>query len=182
MYHQHNDIEKVLFDAEAIQRRVIDLGYEISCNYGSTEITIVSVFKGAVPFTWDLMKNISNPCTLNFVQASSYRGGTTSGSLRIEGLLELDLYNKDVLIIDDILDSGRTMHKLVQWVQDEQPRTLKTCVLLDKPTCHQKQIKADYVGFEVPDEFVVGYGLDYRELYRNFNYIGLLKQSIYDKA
>lgn len=177
-----NDIKNVLLSEEQIAKRVAGMGAQISAEYRGKNLLLVSVLKGAVVFMADLMRNIDIPCSIDFMCVSSYGAGIkTSGVVKIVKDLNLELKNFDLLIIEDILDSGMTLSYLKKTLALRGPKTIKICALLDKPERRQADIKADYVGFTVPDEFVVGYGLDYDEKYRNLPYIGVLKPAVYEK-
>jgi len=177
-----NDIKNVLLSEDQIAKRVAEMGAQISTEYRGKNLLLVSVLKGAVVFMADLMRNIDIPCSIDFMCVSSYGAGVkTSGVVKIIKDLNLELKNFDLLIIEDILDSGMTLSYLKKTLALRGPKSIKICTLLDKPERRQADIKADYVGFAVPDEFVVGYGLDYDEKYRNLPYIGVLKPAVYEK-
>ena len=177
-----SDIRRVLLGEEEIERRVRELGAQISSDYEGKNLLLVSVLKGAVVFMADLMRSISIPLSIDFLCVSSYGNGTkTSGVVRIVKDLALELKDYDLLIVEDILDSGKTLAYLKETLLLRQPRSIRICTLLDKPERREAAIIADYIGFTVPDEFVVGYGLDFGEKYRNLPYIGALKPSVYEK-
>lgn len=179
----HDDIAKVLLDAETIQAKVRELGERLSRDYEGKNPVFICILKGAVIFTADLMRHISIPAKMDFMAISSYGGGVrTSGVVRILKDLDRSIEGEHVIIVEDIVDSGLTLTYLLDNLQSRQPASLKTCVLLDKPAQRQVPLKADYVGFEIPDEFVVGYGLDYAENYRHLPYIGVLKPAVYEGA
>lgn len=179
----HDDIAKVLLDAETIQAKVRELGERLSRDYEGKNPVFICILKGAVIFTADLMRHISIPAKMDFMAISSYGGGVrTSGVVRILKDLDRSIEGEHVIIVEDIVDSGLTLTYLLDNLQSRQPASLKTCVLLDKPGRRQVPLKADYVGFEIPDEFVVGYGLDYAENYRHLPYIGVLKPAVYEGA
>lgn len=176
------DILKVLLSEEMISAKVQELGKQISEDYRGKNLLMVSVLKGSVVFMADLMRAITVPCEIDFMSVSSYGSGTkTSGVVRIMKDLDIDLANQDLLIVEDILDSGMTLSYIKQMLLDRHPSSIRICTLLDKPERRQADLFADYKGFEVPDEFVVGYGLDYAEKYRNLPYIGVLKPKVYEK-
>ena len=176
------DIAKVLFSEEQLQNRVRELGEQISADYAGKEPLLISVLRGSYIFMADLSRAISQSVTIDFMAVSSYGGGTTSsGQVEIVKDLSDSIEGKDLLIVEDILDSGNTLSYLLKLLQARRPASIKLCTLLDKPSRRVKPIVADYVGFEVPDEFVVGYGLDYDERYRNLPYIGVVKPSVYQK-
>jgi hypoxanthine phosphoribosyltransferase len=172
----HPDLAEVLFTGAQIKRRIKTLAREIKSGYGDNEFTIVSLINGAVMFTADLMREIDNPVRLDCVRVSSYGTKTRSiGAPQIIHSLTLDIQHRDVLLIDDILDTGKTLKLVSELVLDLEPASLRTCVLLDKKGRREVPIEADFVGFEIPDKFVVGYGLDFAERYRNLPGIGVLK-------
>lgn len=176
-----NDIEKVFFSKAELDEIVKRLGKQISEDYEGKNLTLVSILKGSVIFMADLMRNIDIPCEIDFMCVSSYGKGTaTSGRVKIIKDLDIDLNGKDLLLVEDILDSGVTLYSVCELLKTRNPASIKICTLLDKPERRIANIKADYSGTFVPDEFVVGYGLDYAEKYRNLPYIGVLKREIYD--
>ena len=161
-----------------------DLGAQISRDYAGKNLLLVSILKGAVVFMADLMRAVTIPCSIDFMVVSSY-GGTntqTTGLVKIVKDLDADLTGKDVLIVEDILDTGVTLSNLVPMLKMRNPSSVKICAILDKPTRRKADIQPDYEGFQVPDEFVVGYGLDYNEKYRNLPYVGVLKPHVYEQA
>lgn len=174
------DIDHVLVDEEQINAINKKLGEQISNDYKGKNLLLVSILKGAVVFLSDLMRNITIDCNIDFMVVSSYGSGTkTSGVVKIVKDLDLNLANYDVLIVEDILDSGLTLSYIVEMLKGRNPSSIKICTFLDKPDRRTADIKADYVGMAVPDEFVVGYGLDYNEKYRNLPFVGVLKEEIY---
>ncbi len=177
------DIEKVYYSEETLREIVAELGKKISEDYKDKNLLLVSVLKGSVVFMADLMREITVPCEIDFMCVSSYKDGTTSsGAVKIIKDLDINLEGKDVLIVEDILDSGRTLSYLKSVLMTRNPRSFKICTLLDKPERRAvPDLFADYSGAEVPDEFVVGYGLDYAEKYRNLPYIGVLKREVYSE-
>lgn len=177
----HNDVEKILLSEQEIADMVKGLGRQISEDYKDKNLLMVSVLKGSVVFMADLMRAITIPCCIDFMSVSSYGSGTkSSGTVKIQKDLDLDLRGYDLLIVEDILDSGKTLSHLVELLSLRGPKSIKICTFLDKPERRTANIKADYVGTSVPDEFVVGYGLDYDEKYRNLPYLGVLRPSIYE--
>jgi len=169
-------LESVLVSETEIKKRLKKLGSTISELYGNEEITVVAVINGAILFTADLLRQIENPIRLDCIRISSYRNDTKSnGKPQVIGNLSLDLANRHVLLIDDILDTGKTLSLIVSMIQKLQPASVRTCVLLDKRGRREVEFEADLVGFQIPDKFVVGYGLDYAERYRNLPCIGVLK-------
>ena len=175
----HPDLESVLFTDVEIKRRVKSLAAELKAAYGDGEFTIVSIINGAVLFTADLMREIDNPVRLDCIRISSYGEKTKSvGTPQIVHSLTLDIAKRHVLLIDDILDTGKTIALVSGLVRKLNPASLKVCVLLDKKGRREVPFEADFVGFRIPDKFVVGYGLDFAERYRNLPCIGVLKTQI----
>jgi hypoxanthine phosphoribosyltransferase len=175
----HPDLASILFTEAQIQRRVRGLAREIKQVYGKGEFTIVALINGAVMFTADLMREIDNPVRLDCIRVSSYGAGTKSvGAPQIVADLTLDIKNRDVLIIDDILDTGKTLSLVTSLARKLKPASLRSCVLLDKKARREVKFEADFVGFEIPNKFVVGYGLDFAERYRNLPCIGVLKPEL----
>ena len=178
----NDDIKTVLVSEEQLKAKVAELGARISKDYEGKNLLLVSVLKGAVVFMTDLMRHITVPCSIDFMVVSSYGSGVkTSGVVKIVKDLDADLAGKDLLIVEDILDTGMTLHYLKQLLQDRNPNSIRIATLLDKPERRRAAVRADYVGYQVPDEFVVGYGLDYDEKYRNLPYVGILKPEVYEK-
>lgn len=177
-----NDILKILLTEETICKKVSEIGIQITADYKGKNLLLVSILKGSVVFMADLMRAIKLPCEIDFMSVSSYGEGVkTSGVVRIIKDLDLDLNERHVLIVEDILDSGMTLSYLKSILSKRNPASIKICTLLDKPERRQADVKADYTGFNVPDEFVVGYGLDFNSKYRNLPYIGVLKPEVYEK-
>ena len=175
-------ILRVLYSEEELEAKCAELGAQISKDYEGKNLLLVSVLKGAVVFMTDLMRHITVPCSIDFMVVSSYGNGVkTSGVVKIVKDLDADLAGKDLLIVEDILDTGMTLHYLKQLLQDRNPNSIRIATLLDKPERRRAAVRADYVGYQVPDEFVVGYGLDYDEKYRNLPYVGILKPEVYEK-
>ena len=178
----NDDILRVLYSEEELEAKCAELGAQISKDYEGKNLLLVSVLKGAVVFMTDLMRHITVPCSIDFLVVSSYGSGVkTSGVVKIVKDLDADLAGKDLLIVEDILDTGMTLHYLKQLLQDRNPNSIRIATLLDKPERRRAAVRADYVGYQVPDEFVVGYGLDYDEKYRNLPYVGILKPEVYNK-
>ena len=179
----HDDIKTVLVSEEQLKAKVAELGAQISRDYAGKNLVLVSILKGSVVFMADLMRAVSIPCNIDFMVVSSYGGSntTTSGLVKIIKDLDGDLSGKDVLIVEDILDTGVTLSNLVPMLKMRNPNSVKICTILDKPSRRKADIQPDYEGFQVPDEFVVGYGLDYDEKYRYFFYFVLVKTEFYTK-
>ncbi len=174
-------IERVLFSEERIGEIVKKLGTQISKDYEGKNLLLVSVLKGSVVFMADLMRSITIPCEIDFMVVSSYGSGTkTSGNVKIIKDLNIDVKDYDLLIVEDILDSGVTLSSLKTILEAREPASVKICTFFDKPERRKANITADYSGAEVPDEFIVGYGLDYDEKFRNLPYVGVLKRECYE--
>lgn len=180
MNQMNCDISAVLFDEYKIQTRIREIGLEISNAYRGKRPVLIGILKGGFIFLADLVRSISIPIELDFMAISSYGNGTaTSGVVKIRKDLDIDVSGKDVIIVEDIVDSGLSLQYIKDYIGKHNPASLKVCVLLDKPAAHKIDVKFDYVGFEVGNEFVVGYGLDFAENYRNLPYIGILKEEVY---
>jgi hypoxanthine phosphoribosyltransferase len=178
------DIGEVLVTEDAIQARILELGGQIGADYAGRSLTLVSVLKGALPFMADLMRAIPVPVRIDLMEVSSYGGTTTesSGLVRILKDLSATIEGEDVLIVEDIIDTGLTLNYLLRYLRGKNPRTLRICTLLDKPARRLVDIQVDYTGFTIPDQFVVGYGLDYGEFYRNLRFVGVLRPEVYTDA
>ena len=165
---------KTLINEKQLQKRISELGKQITEDYKNKEIVIICILRGAVYFATDLSKNIkSDSLLMEFMQVSSYGNNKeTTGELKIKKDLEIDIKGRNVLIVEDIIDSGITMTTLKKYLLEKEPESLKICTLLDKKERRKVEIEADYVGFEIPNKFILGYGLDYEEYYRNLQYIG----------
>ncbi len=176
-----NNIDHILLSEEEIALKVKEIADQINKDYQGKEIVCICILKGAVIFFGNLVKNLNMPLSFDFMIVSSYSSGTvSSGKLDIKKDLEQDIRGKHVLIIEDILDTGNTLKKLKEELLTREPASLKLCSLLDKPSRRTADIECDYTGFEIPDEFVVGYGLDFDEKYRHLPYIGVLKPECYE--
>lgn len=174
------DIEKVLFSEEQLAAIVARVGAQVSRDYQGKNLLLVSVLKGSVVFMADLMRAITIPCQVDFMSVSSYGNGTkTTGTVKITKDLDLDLKGYDLLVVEDILDSGMTLSYILKMLQTRSPASVHLCTLFDKPERRQVNIQADYVGAQVPDDFIVGYGLDYAQKYRNLPFVGVLKPAVY---
>lgn len=172
-------LDHVLIDESTLQRRVDELGQAVSTDYQGKDLMLVCVLKGGVAFLTDLMRCVTIPHEIDFMAISSYGGQRTesSGVVRILMDLHADIAGRDVLLVEDIVDSGRTMDYLLRALQARNPASLRVCTLLSKPCRRVVDVPLDYIGFEIPDDFVLGYGLDYDEKYRNLPFIGVLKQT-----
>ena len=178
----HADVGTVLITEEQIKAKVLELGQLISADYADKSVTLVSVLKGSLPFMADLMRAIQIPVQIDLMEVSSYGGTSTesSGLVRILKDLSSPIAGKDVLIVEDIIDTGLTLNYLQRYLRGKNPASLRICALLDKPARRLVEIPIDYLGFSIPDEFVVGYGLDFGEFYRNLPYIGILRRELYE--
>ena len=179
-----NDILEVLVTEESIQQRVRELGAQLTADYDGKLPVVICVLKGSVMFYTDLLRHMQIPLTLDFMSVSSYRNGTTGGAIHIRQELTAPVTDRDVIIVEDIIDSGRTLSMLKPLLMARGANSVRIVTLLDKPSRRDPSVTLvpEYVGFEVEDKFVVGYGLDYAELYRNLPYIGVLKPEVYEKA
>ena len=178
------DIGEVLVSEEQIAAKVAELGARIGADYVDRRLTLVSVLKGSLPFMADLMRAIPVPVRIDLMEVSSYGGTTTesSGLVRILKDLSATIEGEDVLIVEDIIDTGLTLNYLIRYLRGKNPKSLRICTLLDKPARRLVDISVDYVGFTIPDQFVVGYGLDYSEYYRNLRFVGVLRPEVYASA
>jgi hypoxanthine phosphoribosyltransferase len=168
-------VTEVLIEPEALQHRVAELGEEISADYAGRDLLLVGVLKGAVFFMADLMRHLTIPCEIDFMAISSYGDSTdSSGVVRILKDLDINIEGRHVLVVEDIIDSGLTLSYLIRNLEAREPSSLEICALLTKPERREIDVPVRYVGFEIPNRFVIGYGLDYSELYRNLPYVGVL--------
>ncbi len=178
-----NDIDEILIPRDVLMKRVEELGAEISADYEGMEITLIAVLKGSVIFLSDLMRHLTVPHKIDFMATSSYGAVTEStGVVKILKDLDAPIVGKHVLIVEDIIDTGHTLSYLLEILENRHPASLRIVTLLDKKERREVPVFVDYVGFEVPNRFVIGYGLDFNELYRNLPYIGVLKPEIYASA
>jgi hypoxanthine phosphoribosyltransferase len=175
------DIGEILVSEDQIAAKVAELGTRISADYAGRRLTLVSVLKGSLPFMADLMRAIDLPLRIDLMEVSSYGGNSTesSGLVRILKDLSASIESEDVLIVEDIIDTGLTLNYLIRYLRGKNPKSLRICTLLNKPARRLVEIPVDYIGFEIPDQFVVGYGLDYGEVYRNLRFVGVLKPEVY---
>ena len=173
------EVERILITDGQLARRVKTLAREIERDFRGREMVVVSLLSGTVMFLADLIRHLNLPLRLDFIGVSSYGSGTESGELVFTKDLRLDVRGRDVLLVDDILDTGKTMSRVLPKIRALQPRRIRTCVLLDKPARRVENIRADYIGFAIPDFFVVGYGLDFAERYRNLPFVGVLHPHVY---
>src|ERR1700733_13280525 len=177
-----SEVERILITDVQIARRIRAMSRDIARDFGGHEMVVVSLLNGTVMFLADLIRNLSLPLRLDFSGVSSYGAGTESGELVFTKELRLDVRGRDVLLVDDILDTGKTLHKVLAKLRALKPRRIKTCVLLDKTTRRVEPVQAHYVGFAIPDYFVVGYGLDFAERYRNLPFVGVLHPHVYKQV
>jgi hypoxanthine phosphoribosyltransferase len=179
----HDDVEEILLDGQTVANRVAELGAELSADYAGRDPVLVSVLKGALIFLADLMRAMDLPTSIDLMEVSSYGAATeTSGQVRILKDLSKPIEGRDVIVVEDIIDTGLTLNYLLGYLADRRPASIKIVCLLDKPARRLAEINIDYRGFTIPDRFVIGYGLDYDERYRNLPYIGVLKPSVYGGA
>lgn len=170
-----DDLAAVLIPEASIQRRVRTLARAITADFAGRETVVVALLSGSVMFLADLIRHLPIPLRLDFIGVSSYGHGTIGGEVVFTKELLMDVQGRDVLLVDDILDTGRSLERVIGTIRPRRPRRLRTCVLLDKPSRRKVKLRADYVGFTIPDEFVVGYGMDFAERYRNLPFVGILK-------
>ena len=176
----HPDVSEILLSQEQLEQRVAQLGAEITRDFAGRSPLFVGVLKGCFVFMADLMRHVDLPCSIDFMAVSSYGSGTkTTGAVKIIKDLNQDIEGKDIILVEDILDSGVTLHYLTEYLPVRKPATITIATLMDKPSRRKAPVYARYAGFEIPDAFVVGYGLDYDERYRNLPYIGILRESVY---
>jgi hypoxanthine phosphoribosyltransferase len=180
MHNMHEDIESILVTNEEIQAKIVELGEQITKDYQHLNLLLLGTLKGAVPFIADLARVIELPLEIDYMAISSYGNSTeSSGIVRILKDLEGPVQQKHILIVEDIVDSGQTLHYLMDVLRQRKPLSLRVCTLLDKGRERVKPVTLDYTGFQIPDRFVVGYGLDYAQRYRNLPYVGILKPTVY---
>jgi len=178
----HLDIERILLTKEQIENKVIEIGQKITQDYAEKNLLLVSVLKGSIVFLADIMRYINLPYTIDFMVVSSYGSQTkSSGVVKINLDLKNDISGKDILIIEDIIDTGLTLSYIKNLLLSRNPNSVEICSILNKPECNKVDTKPKYLGYDIPAEFVVGYGLDYAERYRGLPYVGVLKREIYEK-
>lgn len=176
------DIQEILFSEEVLNKRITELGEQITKDYEGKSLVVVGILKGSNIFTSDLVRKINLPLRMEFMAVSSYGNATEStGVVKILKDLDRGIDNEHILIVEDIVDSGLTLKYLKEILQTRKPASIKICTLLDKPARRKEDIIPDYTGFNVPDEFIVGYGIDYAECYRNLPFVGILKREVYEK-
>lgn len=172
----HVDVKQILFDQNTINAKVAELGQRIEADYPSGNLLVIGVLKGASVFMADLIRNIGVDIQMDFISASSYGSSSeSSGVVKIDKDLDFPIEGRDILIVEDIIDTGLTLHYLTDILESRNPKSIEICSLVDKPSRRRADIDVKYIGFEVPDEFIVGYGIDYAEKYRNLPYIAVLK-------
>lgn len=177
----HDSIERVLLTEDQIKTRIGELGRELAADYADKNPIFVGILKGVVIFFADIVRAVSIPCQFDFMAVSSYSGTNSTGIIKVKKDLSADIEGRHVVILEDILDSGLTLKYTTEYLKSKNPASVKICTFLDKPERRQSDIVADYIGFTVPNLFVVGYGLDYDEEYRNLPYVGVLKPEAYTK-
>jgi len=179
----HEDLECILIDADQLQRRIKELGEQITADYAGIDLLLVGVLKGAVVFMVDLARQIRLPVELDFMAVSSYgRSTESSGIVRILKDLDTSIEGRHVLIVEDIIDTGLSLRYIVEHLHNQRPASLRICTLLNKVKARKAEVPVDYIGFSIPDRFVVGYGLDYAETYRNLPYVGILKPEVLQRG
>jgi hypoxanthine phosphoribosyltransferase len=175
-------VAEILIDEQTLKRRIVELGEEVSNDYAGQDLLLVGVLKGAVFFMSDLMRNLTIPCEIDFMAISSYAGTTeSSGVVRILKDLDMNIEGRHVLVVEDIIDSGLTLSYLIRNLEAREPATLEVCALLTKPERREIEVPVRYVGFEIPNRFVVGYGLDFDEKYRNLPYVAVLNEGLLEE-
>ncbi len=173
----HPDVKEILFDEKQIADRVAEMAAEVNKDYNGEEVIVVCVLNGAMPFTCDLMRKLDMPVVLDSIIASSYGSGTvSSGEVKIKKEMKQDVAGRNVLLVDDVFDTGLTMSLLVELVKNRGAKSVKSCIFLNKPARHKTDYQPDYIGYDIPDAFVIGYGLDYNEKYRQLPYVGVIKE------
>lgn len=172
----HPDVARILLDERQIAARIKELGQEISRDYAGRPLLLVGILKGSVMFLADLMRAITTDCTLDFMAVASYSGAQSTGAVRLMLDLRESAEGKDIVVVEDVVDTGLTLHYLEELLRARNPRSLAICALLDKPSCRKAAVEAKYVGFKIDNEFVVGFGLDYNEKYRGLPYVGVLRR------
>lgn len=178
----HNDVQEILFTEETVNEKIRQLGAEISRDYDGQDLLVIGILKGAAMFMSELVKRIDFPVEMDFMAVSSYgKSSESSGVVRIIKDLDKSIEGRHVLIVEDIIDTGLTLSYLKNLLEDRKAASVKIVALLDKPERRKAEIRADYLGFSVPDHFIVGFGLDYAERYRNLPYVGVLKEEVYQK-
>src|SRR5256714_62217 len=173
------EVERILITERELAGRIRKLSRQVQRDFKGREMVVVSLLNGTVMFLADLIRHLSLPLRLDFIGVSSYGAGTESGDLVFTKELRIDVKNRDVLLVDDILDTGKTMSRVLEKLKALRPRKIRTCVLLNKAARRVEDVKADYIGFEIPDYFVVGYGLDFAERYRNLPFVGVLHEHVF---
>ena len=176
----HADVEEILLSGEQVQARVAELGAQLAADYDGREPVLVSVLKGSIIFLADLVRAMPIPLSIDLMEVSSYGTSTeSSGQVRILKDLSTSIEGREVIVVEDIIDTGLTLNYLLRYLRGKGPNSLKICTLLDKPARRLVEIPVDYTGFTIPDQFVVGFGLDYGELYRNLRFVGVLRPEVY---
>jgi hypoxanthine phosphoribosyltransferase len=177
------DVEEILLSSEQVQARVAELGAQLAADYAGRDPVLISVLKGSIIFLADLVRAMPVPLSIDLMEVSSYGASTeSSGQVRILKDLSTSIAGREVVVVEDIIDTGLTLNYLLRYLHDKGPASIRICCLLDKPARRLAEIEIDYRGFTIPDRFVIGYGLDYGERYRNLPYIGVLRPSVYGSA
>jgi hypoxanthine phosphoribosyltransferase len=179
----HADVEEILLSGDEVQARVVELGAQLAADYEGRDPVLVSVLKGSIIFMADLVRAMPIPLSIDLMEVSSYGASTeSSGQVRILKDLSSSIEGREVIVVEDIIDTGLTLNYLLRYLHDKGPASIRICCLLDKPARRLAPIEIDYRGFTIPDRFVIGYGLDYGEHYRNLPYVGVLRPSVYGPA
>ncbi len=177
----HEDVERVLISEEQLKKRIKELAAQINADYAGESLIVVTILKGGVMFAVDLMRALDLPVEIEFMCASSYGASSkSSGVVKIEKDLDCSIEGRNVLLVEDIIDSGLTLKYITDMLRERNPKSLEICTILDKPSRRKADVDVKYTGFEIPDEFVIGYGLDYAQKHRNLPYVGILKRSVYE--
>ncbi|MDR3214962.1 MAG: hypoxanthine phosphoribosyltransferase [Bacilli bacterium] len=175
----HKHVKKVLISEEQLNKRIIELAKQLSDDYKGERITLVGLLSGSVPFLAELIKHINLDCEIDFMDVSSYRGTQSTGEVRILKDLARPIVDTNIIIVEDIVDTGKTLKVVRNILENRGPKSVKIITLLDKPEGRLVEVEVEYIGFKIPNEFVIGFGLDYDELYRNLPYIGILREEVY---
>lgn len=175
----HKNIERIIITEEELKNRIKEIAEQVNKEFMGERIVLVALLTGSIPFLSELMKHIENDCEIELMDVSSYHGEKSTGEVKVNKDIEHNIYNKNVIIVEDIIDTGRTLSLIKEILMKRSPKSLKIITMLDKKEGRIVDIEADFVGFEIPNEFVVGFGLDFNELYRNLPYIGVLRKECY---
>ena len=175
----HDSIQRILISEQEIKEKIAELGQQLTRDYADKNPVFLGLLKGVVVFYADMIRAVPIPCELEFMSVSSYSGTQTTGVIKVKKDVEIDLTGRHIVILEDIIDSGLTLSYTIEYLKHRNPASIKICTLLDKPDRRKADLRADYVGFTIPNEFVVGYGMDFNEQFRNLPYVGILKPEMY---